>query len=252
MATRRLNYTNRQKIERADVVVRLVQSAGGMHSLHLECNLEAYQFPADASVHLEAYQRTDLMRFDWGRVGNLLPPRSPQLSEFLDASTVKFRLKVTASSGRVGVLLGVADGLSAASPGDDAGKIPLLPVMPADLDGELWRLDFQNEVCLLMSNRLNDWRETARSGAFQSLVYPAIVRAVLTKILVVEGFGDADDVDNWMGQWLNFATKTIGATPPPSGSNDEKIEWIDLVVASFGRRINALERFVEDMRGANG
>jgi hypothetical protein len=137
------------------------------------------------------------------------------------------------------MLLGEAEQLQPRKPNEEPlNKLPLLPVLPTDLDQEVWKIDFQGRTILLINNKLRDWRQTAASSTFRALVYPAAFRQILERVLFVEKCFVTDDPIDWRSRWLQFAAKVPGSCAPPQmGSGDDQVmDWIDDAVAAFARR----------------
>jgi len=107
----RLNYTGRKKINKEDARFRL-RPGNGETSFDAVIQLNGYKIAEpDARVWVEAYHRTTLMRFDFGRVGLIAPQNDRRLALFHDPNTVLFRVKVTSETGSErGKLLAEADG----------------------------------------------------------------------------------------------------------------------------------------------
>jgi hypothetical protein len=236
MPVRRFNYTNRQRIVRDDVEITLrVQDSQTTFDARLD--LSEYAFPPDARVFVEAYRQTNLVRFDFGTASVLQSPADRFLTDFDSPVEVLFRVRVTAASGRVGVLLGEADQIKPREPDERPDRrVALLPVVPDDLDEELWRVDFGSNVTYLLVNKqLADWKETARSPEFRALVYPAAMRQILDRILRVDNVTTTEDANDVRSLWLRFATLLPGSRSVPRASEDYD-EWVEDAVAAFARK----------------
>ncbi len=114
----------------------------------------------------------------------------------------------------------------------------MLPVRLAkDLGDEVYRVDFEGQrPMLLVNDRLGDWRAVAREDVFQALVYPAIVREILTRVVMVEGHAPDEDDEDWRNQWLTFARRVSGNREIAGG------EWITDVVEAFTRQQGTVEK----------
>ena len=122
----------------------------------------------------------------------------------------------------------------------------LLSVKPDEnLDQEIYRVDFSNEPVLLINAKIVTWKEVASSPLFRSLVYPSVLRTILTRILCIEEYVDTDDTDDWRCQWLRFAKTHLGSPDPPQDTNDQDSidKWIDDAVDVFGKREKAYNTF---------
>ena len=243
---RRLNFTGRIKIFRADV--RLITSEDlGALSFDADLRLQDYELPADALVYVEAYRQATWMRFPFGTVANLLPPPYEQrlLSEFDSADGIRFRVKITQSHDEH-ILLAAADHISLAEPDEDSDRESLLPVVPAEIGDEIWQLD-ESEAPRLLINKaaVSDWRQLAMSPVFIALVYPVVLRQILTEI-ITSGHRDTDDGADWRSKWLRFSTQLPGVNPNlPDKDESEEItgRWINEAVGSFARRLELKTNF---------
>jgi len=248
MPVRRLNYTGRRRIGRDDVDIRVKPAShGAPASFDAKLTLSEYGLPQEARVSVEAYRQTAFMRFDFGTIERTQQPRYTQLHAFDNSEAILFRVKVTSASDPRGVLLAEADRIPLLRENElqnEELKSPLLPVKPESLGDEIWRLDFTDRPLLLINDKASDWRAVVRSKAFASLVYPAVLREILIRILRVEAYNDTDDDSDWKALWLRFSQLLPGAGPvPQKGESDQFDDWIDDAVRSFARQVNALDRF---------
>jgi hypothetical protein len=246
MPIRRLNYTARQRIARSDVDLVIRGQEANEPYFDAALRLSEYSFPPDARVVVEAYRQTILMRFDFGSVSVPKVPTDRRLTDFLSVENILFRLKVTAASVRPGVLLGEAEQLQPHEPNEEPQlRLALLPVVPMDLEEEVWRIDFEGGTRLLINRNLRDWRQTAVSKEFRGLVYPAALRQILERILLIEKYFSTDDPVEWRSRWLQFAARIPGSgSPPPQGASEDQIfDWIDDAVAAFARRFSMYAQY---------
>jgi hypothetical protein len=244
---RRLNYTGRVRLARRDTQIFLEEQNDKL-SFNADLHLEDYQLPADALVFVEAYRQAIWMRFHFGTVGAPLPPSNRLLSEFDTPDDVRFRVKVTKATDQH-ILLAVADEIPLRRADEQKGKrLPLLPVKPHDLGHEVWRLDFSDDKPrLLINSAAGDWRAIGRSPAFNALVYPSALREVLTRVLIIDGHDDSDDLSDWRSLWLRFAASLPAMGLPPE-EDEAKYEWIDSAVLAFAKKSGAFVRFTDFWR----
>lgn len=248
---RRVNFTGRRKIARSRLHILLYGTQEGGLAFDAGLDVETLQLPLEARIYVEAYRRTYLRRFACGTVAQPRMPRG-QVLDGLDAGAhVLFRVKIVDGKGRIPA---GADRISPRRPEDeDAGKLCLLPVEFADLGSSIWRLDLDGEwPSLQLNNRIDNIREIARADeAFQALVYPEVVRQILTHIVIAEDHTDPDtDPDDWMSLWLRYAIGLMGRRAlPPSGGEDQVVldkgRWIDDAVEAFCASRRLVDRFVQ-------
>ena len=237
----RLNFTGRRRINRDNVRLRLTENEGVV-VLHVDqIDLQALDLPDDATVIVEAYRQTNLLRVPCGTVGQLKPPSETALSEFEGAPGILFRVKVVGSTApSEGKLLAAADRLPATLDDGPTGRVSILPFRPTgDLDQRLWQLDTDDEwPTVLINIGVGDWKSFAQSVHFRALVYPEVVR--LVALWVVEHLEDAAEGDGAASVWRNFLAN-FGVDPveaAPSGDDryDWAREWAEDVADKFARK----------------
>lgn len=238
---RTFNYTGRLRIDREDVSVTLREDRGKW-LFDADLRLADYKFPRNAEVWLEAHRQNLWMQFPWGTISNLKPATNRYLDEFDVPEGLLFRVRVVQPPGQEHhKLLGEADGIPFVKAGDsDDYRQPLLEPCPEDLGELLWKLDFESEPPKLYINRNAQptWKELARSPYFFSLVYPEVLRGLLTHVLIGNEWTEDDDTVEWETAWMHFA-KGLGVQWPPPAAADQKeqcTEWIDEAVSAFARR----------------
>jgi hypothetical protein len=248
---RRLNYTGRLRILREDARFSIVERKDEPASFKAELDLAGYGLPADARVYVEAYRQTSWMRFDFGTVAQIAAPSNTELVEFDSPEAILFRVRVTSTDGGGGKLLAEADRIRGRKTEEtEEAAEPLLDVMPADLGAEVWRLDMSDVPTLQINKELWDWRAVALAPGFVSLVYPAVLREILSTILIEEKHFDVDDDGDWRSRWLRFASLIPGVPDVPAETADtgKLKEWILDAVSAFCRQQHMLSRFITSWR----
>jgi hypothetical protein len=243
---RRFNYTDRLRILREDVRIELRQH-GNSFSFSAKLDLGEYDLPEDALVFVEAYRQTSWMRFEFGTAGAVTAPQECALTEFDSPDDIRFRVKVTQASD-THVLLAEADRIPLHRPEESQDRrVPLLPVKPHLLGDEIYRVDFSDDRPRLLVNKdAGDWRAIAKSPAFASLVYPAVFREVLTRIVMVNEFDDSTDSTDWRSLWLKLAELLPGVGEcPKTNDDDDSSDWIDIAVQAFATKLKNLGKFSE-------
>jgi len=251
---RRFNFTGRKKINQGDITIRIVQSSGHI-SFDADLRLSDYSLAADAFVFVEAYRSVSTLwkRFPFGRVGALTPPPNAFLDEFGHAEGILFRVKVTSRDDHSGRLLAEADRIRPRLPGevDDTAE-PILKTFCGDIGSEPWRLTFDDDMPQLLINRqIGDWESLARDPTFRSLVAPAVMRAILFRILIIDAETfDEDDDGDWRNRWLRFSESLPGSSSPPTpvglNSDTEEVErWIDDAVDAFSNSTGLLNKLLQ-------
>lgn len=246
---RTINYTGRTRLPLSQVSIRLADNGDEFFAT---VDLKDFSFPEDARVIAEAYERTAYERFDLGTVGGHRHTGPLPLSR-VRADATLFRIKIVDESGEgVGRLLAAANKVRPAtgegeSPGYVYEREPLIHAKPAALDGAIWRLDLEEEWPILeyeQDLRVDGIESYLKiDPVFRSLVYPQIMRQVLTRLLVADEDRDFDP-NSWQEGWVQLASALEGNEPPDD--RDNVVSWIERAVAAFSREMSA----VDNMRAA--
>jgi hypothetical protein len=254
MTIRRINHTGRKRIGLRDIRITLRENGDGPITFEATFDLAEYDLPDDGRIYVEAYRQTSWMRFDFGTVRRICPPPDRALTEFDSGEALLFRAKVTANSGRRGVIIAEADQIRPLRPdAHNSDRIPLISVIPSDaLDNVIWQVAFKDErrPILEINRSVNDWRGLARDARFASLVLPSVFREVLTQVLIVEDFDNLEDPADWRSRWLEFACGLPGVESVPRGEDQERrSEWLEEAVRAFARQHSLLPRFFKSWAG---
>ena len=254
MPARRIHFTGRRRLTSQDVGINLHNEAVPLAFEIAHLSLQRHGLPGDALVRVEAYRQSAYMPFDLGTVTDLRLSSRLALTEFATPDAIRFRVKVTAVAGATeGQLLAVGDRIRPAW--IDGGQESLLPVRPSGLDQEVFRLDLEDEPVLLINDKIDRWRDVSRDEHFVALVYPTVLRTILTRI-VPGNLPDPDEGDDWRSSWIRFAKTHPGISDPPDddegGGDLSADDWIEAVVAAFCKRNRIYDTFVRRWNNEDG
>lgn len=235
MSIRRLNYTKRKKLTLDQVHIALSPAGQGRpRSFTADLKLPA-GLPGDARVFVEAYRSSPAsrMRFDFGTVAALQPPDAEQccLTEFDDdLPPPLFRIKITDTNDQPGRLVADAQRIRPLDPDKQPGRQRgILPIAWGNNDGPVWELDLDGASgpVLIIDNTADPDRVLPSTLQFKALVYPEIIRRVLTEVL--DDQDSSEDPEGWQRAWLNFPRQRFGfMVPAPTDKNDSsKKDWVD-------------------------
>lgn len=234
---RKLNFTERARIPRSNVHISLRRGPDGVLVFDPTISLEDLDQSNDARVFVEAFHGTSFMRFDFGTVGALTVPADRRLTD-IDSSSIRFRIKVVGTTEQPHRIVAVADDIRVTENAPHEGtQIPLLPVQfSPTLGQQAWRVAFEADTPVLeLNNQIDGIQKLAKEdGLFFALVYPAAIREILTRILVIERHGAFDEADEWWSLWLHWASRY--APDPRPEEPDDAARWIDGVVGAFCSR----------------
>lgn len=250
---RRINYTRRIKIKSESIDISVREVPGATPVAIAAVKLKGYSFPPDAQVVIEAYRKATYMRERVGTVGESPGRFEFALREFASASGVLFRVKVVGKREDAGkdapLLLGIADRISPTEGGDlDADYEKLLRFAAAELNGEVWRIDFEDGPVVQIEREYWDERAFVRTDWFSATVIPTWFREAL-RVALADNYRDIDD-DDWRSRWLRFALTIPGERELPAVGDDVE-EWINARIEAFCRQHRYRERFQAAMRGAD-
>ncbi len=254
MPVTQINHTGRKRLTSEDVAIGLYNESTPLAFEVTRLSLDRHKLPGDALVRLEAYHRTIYARFGLGTVSEPVLPGRQTIPQFSIPDGIRFRVKVTSvAEPEMGQLL--AAGTQIAPSWLDGGQESLLPVKPDDTLGqEVYRLSFDDGIVLLINDKIEQWREVSRDPAFMALVYPAVLRMVLSRILLNREQSEDDNEEDWPEQWIEFATGHLGMEEPPqmeNEGNDPVSQWIDRAVASFCNRNRSYDGFARRRNGSD-
>jgi hypothetical protein len=253
---RKFNYTERIKIKRSDLLVSIDGSADIPH-IEADIRIGPYQdrLPPEGKIYVEAYHRTKFARFSFGTVAVPTTPENRVLASFgaADFEDIRFRVKVVDESAKHGRILAVAEGISQVSEDKrKANRLSLLGVDKEDIGDRIWKLDLErgDMPWLVVNERITDPNRLLQSDVmFFCMVYPEIIRQVLTYVLINsdEDFTDieieADDEEVWQVRWLWFG-KILSGKKWPLKDDGEVLsrEWIEKCSDSFCRNHRVLQQ----------
>lgn len=258
MSVKTFNFTERAKIRRADVRVRLTRAEGAT-LVSATFALGSYEFPGTSQVWLEALRGLERNRIYCGTIARPTPLDGYPLGRFDAEEGLSFRLIVTEESltERRGVILGEAAGVRADSDdGIAAGGRSLLPVAADDSLGQLmWRVDFDGAHPVLRVNTRVGGKLWASSPVFRSAVLPACVREVLVHILLndpPEWPADEPDEQDWRSLWLWWAEGVSGTEKVPAERDDYDAvtRWVEHVVDQFARRHRSVDTWIQQLEAS--
>ena len=222
---RKFNYTGRKKIKRSDVRIDLLRDDDNRRFFNIGLHLEDLELPETARVYVESYHRSGYQRYDFGTVGKLRIPADRTLGSISASAMPLFRVKVVDKTGTHGRILAAVDGI--------------------------WQLDLDGDWPVLRLNRTVDEISLIASSdnRFLSLVYPEVLRQILTRILIVDEHTDPDCDDDWPSLWLKLACSLPGMSVPFQTSKAGRQAWIENAVEAFCANFNLLDNFQQTYQG---
>jgi hypothetical protein len=237
---RRFNYTRRKRIPLDRISIHVTRTDHMLESFDAVIRLDDMGLPDLAKVYTEIYHRTDLARYDFGTVGNIVRPEDTGLSQLAHHEGLRFRVMVVDESGECGLILAIADKVR---PSGIVEKRSILPVEFRDLGRQVWKVNYDgDEPVLLLNERIPNIHNLARTDpCFHLYVYPAVIRDIFTHMFLVDGLNDLDGpLMEWHSNWLKFAGRFLPddawtqlQLQDDSFASADVLRWIDKLVEEF-------------------
>lgn len=226
--------------------IDLLRDGEGRRYFNISLHLAELELPETAQVYVEAYHRSGYQRYNFGTVGELRIPADRTLDGISASVTPLFRVKIVDKTGTHGRILAAVDKIRPASEDNQpADSRSLLFVEYDDLGNTVWQLDLEGDWPVLRLNRTIDEISLIASSdnRFLSLVYPEVLRQILTRILIVDQHTDPDCDDDWPSLWLKLATTLPGMSVPLQTTRAGHQAWIENAVEAFSANYNLLDKF---------
>ncbi len=255
---RSINFTDRKRLDNTAFELEVFERNNGPSELqikmHETCMPKMPVSPIEATTWIEAYRGTRVMRFKMGLRAYRERSKRLPLSQFDPNEPLLFRIKVVDQNDKSHPILAWRDRirpLTYASNGQK--KKSVLPVLPCDLGSVAWEIDWTEPLrpVLKVNSRINEAQNVTsivkNDPDFAALVFPAVVKEVLTGLLLRENADTEEDSDQ--NEWLIFGTRLAGYGCPRNEEDEEndreKVDvWIKDVVHSFASEADLIQRYV--------
>lgn len=251
---RSFNYTGRKRLETSKFDFRLIEKADGPSDFEFRLNGDDHEISDHAVIWVEAYRGPRAMRFQMGTWKSPLNGQRKSLSFFDPGEPVLFRLKVVDETDQKHPIRAWHDRIRPETYSKDGQKKKsVLPVYPCDLGHIAWRIDWEDPVrpVLQVNSRISEARDITsivkNDPDFAILVFPEVIRQVLTKLLSENADEEEDSLEN---EWLVFGAKLSGGAF--SGAEDDEEEnkkliesWVKSVVQAFGSEMELIARYIK-------
>jgi hypothetical protein len=232
---RTINATGRKRITHELVSFELLRDASGRPcSFKAELTkLAELKLAPEARVVVEAVVRHSSIRFEFGTVGNIVPPANCGLQELdVGGGDVLFRVKVIGESGHIGRLLAAGDRFPETVPVEvGEQRKPLLPVKQIPLQERIWKVEVTSGARPLLcvnSNIPNLADALRKDPLLKGAVLPEAFRQVLQAMLQ-----ENSDALPWYDDWCLFLTSELGLRDPQELEEDEEQDYVDDAVDVF-------------------
>ncbi len=249
--SRRFNFTKRRRIYEAEAKISVVQ---GALSAGLTIKLEQTfaregGYDEEDEVFIEAVQRIKVQRCRLGKILELQtkPIITVTFSSFKDEKEVHYRIRVVDFQTKK--LKALAKNLHQVNRAQKSTELDsILPValsVPEDQIGErFWKVSClmgTNDPVLILSSKKFSSYDSVRSAEFKALVWPEVLRQVLTYAYILHW----NSPPEWSEKWARFVTENLGIPgipDVPTNADDDYItktaDWIESAVCEFASRFS--------------
>jgi len=248
---KRINYTDRRRIPRSQVSVKVDPTDPASFTIDLPADLLTDPHSQVAYVDITSAGSSEVLRHSLACNGSGLN-RGPYPLGRISWKKAIFDVKVVETvgddPGRILRRAARIKAVGAGSDSDDGATHQLLATIREPLDEQVWTLRFGEPVTLVINDALAMTEEQfVATQAFASLVFPEICRRAVEWAVLTEGVQPEDltaDDTRAAALWVQFALETAPDTScpaaPPGGwkptDRADLDEWIDAVVAALCRR----------------
>ncbi len=248
---KRINYTDRRRIPRGQIAVKIDPTDPASFTLDLPSDVVADPDTQVAYVDITSAGSSEVLRHKIALTDDGLD-RGPYPLGRIHWKKAIFDVKVVETAGDdPGRIVRRASRIKAVGPGgesEEGATHQLLATIREPLGEQVWALRFGEPVTLVINDALAMTEEQfVATQAFASLVFPELCRRAVEWAVVTEGVLPSDitpDDTRAAALWVRFAMETAPDAPcpiPPTGGwkpNDrqELDEWIDMVVSALCRR----------------
>lgn len=250
---RRLNYTDRKRIDKSTVSVTIDKAhSPRMAAADISAALASTSgLPTDARIILEAYCRYHVERIPMGTVGTPVPKIVARPLTCADsiADRLRFNVKVVQKTGGQGLLKALAKSVPPVFINDLSLGMGILRTGLKDLKNQIWQIHIDEDGPILyLNNAVKGAQNVFRSDELVvSLILPEILRQILLRVVFDDNGEvlkfDGYDPDAWQRDWISFAG-SIGENVENLTDKDEAKDWVDACVSKFCSKHKILEQFL--------
>lgn len=245
------NYTGRQKIsqKQGHVGIELEPDDGGTWRLTVNLDLSHLKpLPQGTDrIVVELYGTYDSIPIDAGTFEEPRLPKRRLIDNVPQEGQLHGRVKVVRDVDSSGLIVAIADRIRIVTA--DATTDSLLPIQPKNIAPEVWRLEFDEEPVLLYDDSIRQagLAHHVSDRLFRSLVFPGVVRQILseTRIRGDQNDIDLDDVSDPWALWTRWAERTAGRDAPAFSDEDAWQDFVNDAVAMFAGDSKSLQAFVQ-------
>jgi hypothetical protein len=248
---KRINYTDRRRIPRSQIAVKVDPTDPASFTIDLPDDLVSKPDAEVAYIDITSAGSSEVLRHKLAWTGSGFS-RGPYPLGRISWKKAIFDVKVVEIVGDdPGRILRRASRIKAVGAGgdpNDGATHQLLATIREPLGEQVWSLRFGESVTLILNDALSMSDEQFLGNqAFASLVFPEICRRAIEWATVTEGVAPGDltaDDTNAAALWMRFAAEIAPDAQCPvtpargwdPANREDLDDWIDTVVECLCRR----------------
>ena len=228
----------RQNLKKQDISLDLIEKKGSLFVRVMFLNLSDYDFPKNAAIFLEAYNRLNIDHIDLGTIDcfSEKPIEKPLPSfDISQRRKINFRLKIIDM--KTWRLLGLAEELK-------EGKYAnsLLSLQIDEKIDTIFKVDCDDpdNPILIINKKLE-----ALVKDIKPLIAETVLREILFHLLFIQESDDDSELENY--KWIQLAKKYHPQSYLMDLNPDEKRQWIDTVVNEFSKKLKTINKLKKRM-----
>jgi len=226
----------RKNIKKQDIHLDIIEKNDSLLVKIKIQNLSSYNFPGDAKIFLEAYNKLEMDSIDLGKIDDFSEKEIEKQLSFKKSQRVKINFRLKVVNTKTWHLLGLAEKLK-----EKKYANSLLTITTEEDLHSVYKFNWDNID--LPSLKVNKDFEKLTD------IKPSIVASVFKEILIsLLFFGWIDDDEDFENhKWIQFAQKICHKENVSSLSVEEKREWIDDVVEEFSKEQKIMKKLIKNL-----
>ncbi len=200
MVIRKLNFTDRKRITRKHISIRIYKE-GAHWMVAFLLDLKEFSFPMGSQVCIDVFSRGFTARFNLGTIENAVGELPYELGDAYDANQVTYFVVVVLREDGNSEFLGISQKIYPIAIGEESGAESFVGVHSSDdLGEEIWSLDLNNlsgrPVIYVNSDISNDPQGWLRDPRNAGLILPAVFES-----LCRHTFSEGEEIQEDDGGW---------------------------------------------------
>lgn len=247
----KLNFTNRETINLNQICLVIDETGGEFPLIEMSLDLNNSDLHSEDKVYLEGTFSGFYQSFDYGKVGNIIPPADNRITDipadFVDSTS--FYVKVVEDNSESGKLRALSRKIIPeikTVSGKGSAKRSFFRVKQEDLGDTPWKVITDGPSVLVLNSEFQNPKSLLKNNPyFRNILIPAAVKEILLRI-VAEAEDFSCEGDEWFVPWNIFVSENLKVSLPEEDDDMRtKLEFVDEVMDIFYTRLKATNKISE-------